>query len=73
MTVESLIRRSKIVVTKFKNKTYTRNEACDKLEGLYNQAWKEEPNSEPDGDIEYTIALALEEIYSSKQAENYET
>jgi hypothetical protein len=67
MILKVLIIRSQVIVDLYLEGTYSKNEACDKLQELSEQAWKEVPDSEPDGDIEYTIALALEKIYNHSE------
>jgi hypothetical protein len=50
------------IVADFKAKKLTKSEAFSKLETLENQAYALIPNAEPDGDITYCVACAVNEI-----------
>ncbi len=62
MSLKELIIRANLIVADVKAKKLDRLQAFNRLRKLSKQAWEEEPNSEPDGDIEYTTAIAHDEI-----------
>lgn len=66
MTLEDLIKRADRIVRHVKQGDKSRKQGVAALRSLYDLAWMEEPNSEPDGDIEYTISTAVQEIEANR-------
>ena len=55
-----------IVLRQWRNKQISRFEAKKQLAEIEDQAYERIPNAEPDGDITYAIASAVEEILKQK-------
>ena len=50
------------VMYQWRNKYIDKDEALKNLNEIENRAYERIPNAEPDGDITYAIATAVEEI-----------